>query len=44
MIVLEDTWLRYDEVYQYVYNTAIYVYDRVGLFDITMICNRLACS
>jgi len=24
MIVLGDTWLRYDEVYQFVYNTAIY--------------------
>jgi len=23
MIVLGDTWLRYDEVYQYVYNTAM---------------------
>jgi len=23
-IVLGDTWLRYDEVYQYVYNTAMY--------------------
>lgn len=29
MIVLGDTWLRYDEVYQYVYNISMFTRSRV---------------
>ena len=46
MIVLGDTWLRYDEVYQYVYNTALYciVVYAVPLFVVCVFNLRLVAS